>query len=218
VSGTVYDQALRENTYRRMKDRAWAEVITETLVKLNSGFWESWYVDQFFQNGGWMNQSYSIEDAYAFSVLHARMSKGDILACDLCIGEFPGADRMVDANLEKLRRGLSDLRSTSAGVAAPIFDIDLWCGLGDEDGSLSWSPYLEFQVFDDGQPSHTKWITCEFPAPIEVGSQAAGKTLVQLNSLGMLARWPYGSDTIRVFHTPCLFTSRFPSKSQAVPA
>ena len=216
MSGTVYDQALRENTYRRMKDKAWVQVITETLVKLNSGFWDSWYVDQFFQKGGWMNQSYTIEDAYAFAVLHARMCQGDILACDLHIGQSPSADRMVDTNLDKLRRGLSGLRSTAAGVAVPLFDVDLWCGLSDQDGSLSWSPYLEFHVFEDGQPSHTKWVACEYPAPVEVGSQAAGKTLVQLNTLGMLARWPYGSDTVRVFYVPSRPARHFPSSRKAV--
>jgi len=202
MAGTVYDQALRQNAYQCMKDADWVSVINETVVKLNTGFWESWYVDQFFQKGGWMNGTYTIEDAYAFAVLHSRMCKGDILACDLCIGETPSADSQVSVNLEKLQRGLFDLQSTAAGVARPTFDVDLWCELADQDGSLSWSPYLEFHAFSEGKPSHTQWVTCDYPVPIEVGSQAPGKTLVQLNSIGMLARWPYGSDTMRIFYVP----------------
>ena len=218
MGGTVYDQALRKNTYERMKDKAWVQVITEALYKLNTGFWESWYIDHFFQKGGWMNQSYTIEDAYAFVVLHSRLGSGDILACDLRIGESPSADVQVSANLQKLRRGLSRLRCGTGGVADPTFDVDLWCGLGDEDGSLSWSPYLEFHVFKNGEPTHTRWITRDHPAPIEVGSQAAGKTLVQLNSLGALVRWPYGSDTIRIFCLAGHLRRDFPYRGKEVSA
>lgn len=200
MGATVYDCAAERVVRDRMKDTAWAGVITEAIVKLNNGFWDSWYIDFFFQKGGWMNQSFTLEDAYVFSVLHTHLGMGDIVACDLRIGESPSADSEVDTNLAKLRKGLSNLTNSAGGVACPVFDVSLWCGLADEDGALSWSPYLEFHSFADGKPHHTEWLTCDRFVPIEVGSQASAKTLVQLSSLGALARWPYGSDTIRVFY------------------
>lgn len=199
MAGTVYDQALRRITGELLKDKAWADVLVEILQKLNNRFWAESYVDFFFQKGGWMNTLYTLEDAYAFGMMHSMLGSGKIAACDLKIRDTPSANALSDQNLEKMRRGLTNLVSTQPGVADPTFDVDLWCGLNDEDGVLRWTPYLEFQVFADGKPHHSTWLPQPRRVPIEVGSQAPGKTLVQLNTIGALARWPYGSDTMRIF-------------------
>jgi len=198
LGGTIYEQALERNIKKYMRDRDWAALLIETVTKLNDGFWEQEYVDFFFQKGGWMDSAYTLQDAYAFCLLHHDLGAGNLVACDLHIGESPSADTQIEVNLCKLRKGLRDLVHTSESLPQPTFDVRLWCGTQDEDGALSAFPYLSFRRFLNGEPKETFWLPVD-NVPLEVGSQSAAKTLIQLRSRGSLARWPYGSDTIRIF-------------------
>lgn len=166
--------------------------------KLKRSFFDQRYVDFFLQKGGWMNEKYTLEDAYAFMVLHTHLGTGDLVACDLHIGRTPSSDASVGKNLEQLRLGLSSLVCGTAGIAPPIFDVDLWGGTQGADGELSWLPYLVFDRFKGGKVHESIRVEAK-SVPLEVGSQSGAKTMIQLMESRFLARWPYGSDTIRIF-------------------
>lgn len=194
---TVYDQALRHQLKERMGDLEWVGILVDTLAKLNNGFWGAQYVDFFVQKGGWMNREYTLDDAFPFAMLHAALCGGSILVCDLCIGRQPYPDAQVQENLNALTDGLRGL--TCPGVPEPTFEANIWGGTQGEDGYLKWSPYLEFACLEDGQESQKVWVS-ECSIPLEIGSQSAVKTYMQILDSGGVARWPYGSDTLRIFY------------------
>ena len=82
-----------------------------------------------------------------------------------------GAAPEADENIEGNRAALENLPKE--------FSVDLWCGNKDSDGYLSWGKHA---------------------VPLEIGTTSARTTMRHLCMEFGLARWPYDSSSIIIFH------------------
>ncbi len=193
----IIETALMEVVRQKLRDPDWASLIAQFLSRLHSGTVDS--VDFYFQHGHWAER-YTLEDAYACLVLEAGVLAGQIVRCDVCVHCEPEPDSMMELNSTNLRAAFSgDDWEWNGQQKSPNFSVELWGGTQGEDGWLSWGEPVMFEQFRDGQP-HGFIPVPEKTIPIEVGSQKAAKTLAQIRQYGGLARWPYHSNTIRIFY------------------
>lgn len=195
--GTVHQDAVEYVTERIIagehgpKDE-WMQVITETTVKLTSGFYTD--ADFYFQNY-YGKPVPDVYDTVAFLLARQDVFNGKTWVCDIVIKETPGPDSDVEGNNQKL----SLLKTKFSDLKAEAQFIPGRGGGANNDGYFSFEDMRFYQFNPDNEVVDEKKFS--FTLPLEVGTTAASKTLLHIRTHGV-ARWPYHSDTIRVFYTP----------------
>jgi hypothetical protein len=185
---TVWRQALEEVVSDLLEeDKAWYTLLAETQHKQASGFWEPWYVEMFCQKhfGG-----FDLYDAWAFLQLHYGLASGQIGWCSVYIGEKPGRDADEEGNNAILSR-LQEPFGAKFGPGNGFVVND--------DGVFWWDETINFAKHN---PDTDKWASEpieKWTLPLEVGSTDVATTFAHMNC-GGLARWPYYSKYIQVFH------------------
>lgn len=178
---TVLDQQIEETVNELMSNPEWCALLADTLKRLQTGFYPKWYQDMIFQK--FERYKSSIYDAYCFVNIHTWFYTGQIVVAEIVIGCEPSADKDIVEMREKLARLKEPFRVTFEG------------GSADSDGKLFISRPIKFSVVDIETNLKVSDKVCgEFP--IEIGTNSAVKTMSILNSVGRLARWPYGSKSI----------------------
>lgn len=186
MGSTAVDQAIEEVVSRKLEDPAWAQILTDTLRKMNSGFWDRAYLNVFLQKHRF---KYDLYDAYAVANLHAMINTGRIARIIIDIAEQPIADRHIDEMNAILQNHMS-----------PPFAALFSGGNYDGDGNIEWTDEVVAQV-SKVNDDHTAHFYVRVPPrkiSLEVGSTTGAKTLWQIQSERGLARWPYGSNEITV--------------------
>lgn len=192
---TIYQDAANQVVAKWLQDSEKARVLYETTSRLNSNFYDKHYVDFLLQNGNPRKRYYDTTDALPFCILHYHLQKGDIVVCDLPIYREPMSDDSYYENKKILEESLKQLVPVADTSLPVTFNVDVWGGTQDADGILKWSPVLAFSRMNQQQAI---WLpTTE--VSLEIGYQDGTKTLMQIRGQTGLARWPYGSKTVRVF-------------------
>lgn len=173
-------------------------VLAKMMDDLQSGHWPAWYVDTICQPsrthtaGAW-----PMEQIYAFMFVDDWIQRGALAVVDIEVGQEPHRDSQRIANQEAL--------DAIKGPYVAIVDQDQHCG--DGDGTLTWTGQISISFrADPGEwngTASTAWVdgavTKVAHAPLEIGSTLASTTVFRLGESRALARWPYGSKSIRLF-------------------
>ncbi len=151
----------------------------------------------FYDDPNWIFQHYrgevSLSDAYGFTVIWSRLAAGKILHVDIKVGHTPSPDRCVDFNQSKLRR-----------LPHP-FSASVWSDKEPGDGRLRWSEAIRLTRWEtrDEDPEHDLYeleMRAADSVALEIGTTSAPTTWYHIFMRGGgVARWPYGSDYIRLF-------------------
>jgi len=164
---------------RCAQDAGWLDIAIKTKTKLESGVYDKadWF-GQFYQR-----YSYDYMEAVEFAILHSWAWTGDILFCQLELGQSPVQDDMTELNNEMLL-GLPK------GFSGKFIG-----GAGDNDGWIKWDMPINLNVFDADGEEHKKTLRPS-RCPLEVGYTKFSRTHIHLTMERVLARWPYNSDKI----------------------
>lgn len=148
-----------------------------------------------------------MEQVAAFTAVHTKLCSGEVLqvliGCEGMDGG-PKPDRKRRENAAKL----ADLPSPFEA------EVDATQNAGDYDGTLKWHAPIRMYgatgaVFLDPcrrsakQPVGIVRTITDGWAPLEIGYTQPSRTLLHLLEMGAVARWPYGSDYIRLFVRRC---------------
>lgn len=145
-----------------------------------------------------MWNTWPLEQVAAFALVHSELCSGKVAEVQISAGGAPGADADRAGNAALV-----------ANLPAP-FTAEVFAhqNCEDQDGFLSWSEPIMMEVATgigivgpDGK-TRRQVVTREIPpgeAPLEIGTTCASNTLMHLRSDRALARWPYGSERIRLF-------------------
>lgn len=136
--------------------------------------------------GGWTDGQVA-----AYSSVHYLVATGKVSKLTVPVGATPGRDADREGNQRKLTEGLP-----------PEFSAEIYDGNShDGDALLSW-PQDTAMPWIDGFGNESERPLCEWTntAPLEIGHTDASRTLLHLTEGGILARWPYGSDSIWILH------------------
>lgn len=156
--------------------------------RLQQGWYDQKAVDAIGQVGHWKQRIDAVE-AYAFVKVWYAWSTNNVVATRLYIGQGPERDSEIDENTAILKR-LPEMCGLNC-------EARFWGGTQDEDGCV----LIQDSVVLTGGSSDRYEEELRPPTdwPLEVGSQRFCKTLMALNTVGKLARWPYGSRDIWLF-------------------
>ena len=165
--------------------------LLQTVKKLKSGGYTSWFVDCVFQSHWRSNVTHY--DAAIFLDLWTSLHKGYLQVARIDVGYPP----LEDAN----RAGNQKILD---GIANPFCARVFKKQKHRADGSLSWSELVHVAPIkcdgEDGEPCQSALATPrEIPVdvgsiPLEIGTTESHKTWIYLCAEGgRLARWPYGS-------------------------
>lgn len=124
------------------------------------------------------------QETAIYSVLVALAERGGVAR--IPVGATPLRDTMIDANLAAIRRGLSAVNGPDGGLS---FDVDLWCGKSECDGSVT--PSMPVRINPIAPDARA--FTVDGPIELEVGQTRPETTLGHLLHAGRVARWAYGS-------------------------
>lgn len=174
-------------------------VLDENWRALKAGLVNEDYVDVIGQTH-WGTKSWTIEQAAAFTDIHARINAGRYVRVLVEVGATPQADHMREAN----SAALADL----PGPFVAHLDMDQNCA--DQDGVLEWTEPIvgnrstgvkAFELRPGGKEMYvgtTRWLRKPGWAPLEVGTTEPSKTLFHMKLYGAVARWPYLQDQITI--------------------
>ncbi len=179
----IYRTALENSVNKACRNKTWCGILSDTLQKLDSGFFDKKFVDIIFQKTEM--ESLSIYDAYAFIHVWKWIGNAEIVMASIELGEFPKKDKYIDEN----NKSLQLLDGKFAGV--------FYGGTQDEDG------YVEVKtpiILNMKNLTTGKWVEKKVKGyfPLEVGFTSPEKTMINLSESGSgrLARWCYESDKI----------------------
>jgi len=129
-------------------------------------------------------------ELYAYARILCMIYEGQLTIVTIPFGEEPFQDHCIDENNLALSR-LPD------GITAKFTG-----GLSDDDGIVRWSVPLSLNMFVDGKEYKSTLTPDGYPpyAPLEVGYTSFVTSFNHLLEVGILARWCYGSDSIRLIH------------------
>ena len=130
-------------------------------------------------------------DLYAYARILCMIYAGQITIVTIPFGEEPYRDHCTDENnsaLERLPEGISAKFSGGKN--------------GDHDGIVRWSVPLSLNMIVDGKEYKSTLTPDSYPtdAPLEVGYTSFITSFNHLLEVGILARWCYGSDSLRIIH------------------
>jgi hypothetical protein len=182
---TIHEEATRRSMEKALKEEpGYAALLTESHRLINSDFYGQFYTDCVVQTF----REITLYDTHAFLQIHAHIQKGDIDCFDVEIGDEPSGDTSEDRNNQSLLK------------LPPPFSGHFQGGTqSDSDGWIKWSEEIQLTCIPkSGEPSFIKTIEPGL-AVLEVGYTHASKTHIHLAMDRKLARWPYGSTTLRIF-------------------
>lgn len=195
-ANTWHEKALKTHVENLLaNDPNYVEVLTHIYQQMCAGWFD--YVADVVQRDASGHRTYTFVDAYVVAQIHRAMfdHKIAMLTIGMPITAQP------DRRLPEISEALQD-RTTP-------FTIDLWGGVGDDDGTLSWSrpvraylPAYEPTESSEGYREfrqHMDVLLLPSRLPIEVGSTKSSRTWTHLLQDGGVARWAYGSNRINSY-------------------
>lgn len=207
---TVHEDAARYLLDTMLDDPRWAAFLADTRRRMSLaashplGFPRG-YADHIGDLGGPRSgfARWPLEQQAVFARFHFEICSGLISWTDIVIDESPSGDSLRKLNQEKL----ADLPHPFAA------EVDQKQYGGDADGVLRWSQPILLQRMvgvpflppcrlnvQQGINLH-HWVPPR-SAPLEIGHSSPSRVLLHLREVGAVARWPYGSDRIRLFTSP----------------
>jgi hypothetical protein len=178
--------------------------LANTMNRLRSGHWPEWYVDticqpwQTYAGGAW-----PMEQVHAFMFIDYWIGCGALAIVDIEVGEEPHRDSARAENQAALDK-----------VAAPfVATVDQTQHCAEGDGTLTWNDRIGVSFLAEPGEWNTSneptWavgaVTKTAEVPLEIGTTLASTSIGHFSESRALARWPYGSKSIRLF----LCTERF---------
>jgi hypothetical protein len=172
------------------KDATWLTLAWDTLRKVRQGWYDAAWQDVFFQV---YSRPLTLEDAFGFALCWSDLVAGKIAYCRLDIGHRPHRDSAVESNnrlLDKLKHLSDDTGEID------LFEGHFQGGAGDNDGWVRAKRAITMNCHDAASQKLNIVKAAAEQYPLEVGYTEVGTTLGHLRREGMLARWPYGSESI----------------------
>lgn len=140
-------------------------------------------------------------EAMGFAIIWSKILAGNVAYSVLPLSDQCGLDVGTAHNNRILRSGRFVCPSSQS--RKPLrFSAEFRGGLGDNDGHFETLSSLAATRHVQGQDA------CAFQTvllkphwyPLEVGSSAVGTTVMHILAEGGLARWPYGTTSLYIFH------------------
>jgi len=130
-------------------------------------------------------------DLYAYARILCMIYEGQLTIVTIPFNEEPLSDHCTDENNSALQR-------LPEGISAEF----LGGKNGDDDGIVRWSVPLSLNMLVDGKEYKSTLTPEGYPpyAPLEVGYTSFITSFNHLLEVGILARWCYGSKSIRLIH------------------
>jgi hypothetical protein len=205
---TIHEQGA-EHLFGRMLDHPGASrTLAETRrrLKLPAGHpraFDQNYVAAIGQVFRTPPSHWPMEQVAAFTAMHTKICAGEVAQVQISaigLDDGPSPDAHRDENAAKL-----------ADLPAPFqAEVDRGQYGADSDGSLKWNAPIQVDaatgvVFLDAcrgaakQPVTIVQTIADGWAPLEIGSTMPSRTLMHVIQEGVVARWPYGADSIWLF-------------------
>ena len=173
-------------TNEAMNDPEWFGLIADTRNKLLDNYYDSGIVNAVFQN---YRTGISIYDAYPFLLTWIKIARADVITAIVDVGIDPSIDSDISGINEQLNNNL-----------CYPFTGRFWGECEETDGLINIASDILMSGYDhENNISVKEYVNGDFP--LEVGTQTAAKTCVQLHKHGRLARWAYGSNYIYLFQS-----------------
>ena len=195
---------LRQLKGNSKKSKEWKNVTFDYMEKLNEGFYEKSWVNNFIQES-WHKGKFDLVDAYLFANLWTDLNTGQILVTRIDIDAEPQGDKSI--HNPKILSGLNFIENQIDGSVCEI--TGEWRGGNDiGDGSIQWNNPLKFSKLQCHNNKHEmkEEVMCINPRKVtlEVGFTKITTSWYHLSRMGggSLARWPYGSKEIAIFVRP----------------
>lgn len=187
MSSPTHKAVLKEKLIHAMAINPLAlEIVTQISSQFLNGFWSTPYIDFALQHRDL--DDYTLLDAWGFARFHALLWTGKLLIADLLVHTTPDGDG-AKSNSEVI----SDLPEPFLG--------ECWGGLSGNDGYIRWTQPIEMEWHaENGQTG--RQIVRPRSVPLEIGCTEISRTLLHVGAELGLARWPYESETIRLFVVP----------------
>ena len=216
MGANAHEVGARRLLDKMLNDPPWAWLFADTrkrasLPKGHPSAFNPAYINFIGQMWGPYSkfEKWPLEQQAAFVRVHAEICKGLISMVDIVVDQEPSKDKERHENQVKL----SDLPHPFEAEVSPDQSG------GDCDGTLWWTepiraerligvPFLPPCRLGAKQGINIPhWVEPDF-APLEIGFTSASRTLLHLREQGAVARWPYGSNTIRLFLCKSVFELR----------
>ena len=192
---TLHESAALKQLDRWMDQPGGAETIFHYSRMLREGtLWSQEYVDAIGQP--YMStRDWSLHQVACFAWVHAAVCRGSIAQIDIGLGHQPAPDREREANSEYL-----------ADLPAPFRAfVDPTQKTSQGDGTLEWTEPVIADVSTGTETEEgvlgVRPVSLR-PAAVrlEIGTTLPSRTAVHLCEVGAVARWAYGTDSVRVLY------------------
>ncbi|MCO6011552.1 hypothetical protein NE236_42035 [Actinoallomurus purpureus] len=197
---TAHQEAAASAVLDFASDPAGARAMRTYIAGLKAGQWPAAYVNAIGQDSLLDSSRWPMEQMYAFARVHSMLMAGEISQVQISTAGQPAADE----NRSENQRRLDDLLGPFVATVDPGQGTDV---IGD--GWLEWTepiqveqsmgvPYIDLAT---GEEAPLLKVATAPPGrvPLEIGTTHASKTFEHLMRMRGVARWPYGSDRIRLF-------------------
>lgn len=194
---TVHEIAAQNLCEKVLAKPGGVSLITSFVQGLKEGRWSTPYIDAIGQSFRGSPRTWDPAQIIAFMETHSRICRGAVAQCVIGIGKQPLRD---NARIEN-QVILADLPHPFTAVVPEAQ------GHGDPDGLLEWSEAIicdvttgEVETLPGGQTriATEQRILPPGQAPLEIGTTLPSRTLLHMCD-GGVARWPYRSETVRLF-------------------
>lgn len=159
----------------------WAQVLCESFLRISRGDWSK---DQLAVVVDRWGGGLTFGDVFSFVQVVTMIRSGQAVITEIEVGEEPKGDRFVAQNDSALAR-----------LPFP-FSGRFWGGNADQDGFVRWSETLDVRYQVDGRELEVALPPGQ--VPLEVGYTNGVTTLLHVKGSFGVARWPYGSTTIKL--------------------
>jgi len=194
---TVHERAAQNLCDKVLAEPGGASLIVGFVQGLKEGRWSAPYIDAIGQSFRGGPRTWDPAQIIAFMETHSRICQGKIAQCVIGIGKQP----LRDSARQENQATLADLPHPFSAV------VSEYQGHGDPDGLLEWSEAIicdvttgEVETLPDGQTriATEQRILPPGQVPLEIGTTLPSRTLLHMCA-GGVARWPYRSETMRLF-------------------
>lgn len=191
---TIHESAAQAVLQKWMATPSGVKAIHNYATGLQKGRWSTAYRDAIGQPH-FHRRDWPLHQVLAFAWMHTAICHGDIVQVDIGLGSGPLRDSRRTENATEL----------SVMPEPFVAWVDPDQNMADQDGILEWTGEIiaDLAVMSERTPDHRP-VTREFTvapssAPLEIGSTLPSRSMLHMIQEGALARWPYGSDGIRLF-------------------
>lgn len=197
------EDAARDAINELLMDIEWRDYLTDVMVGMNVGQYPKRYMDIIVQKPD--DPTYNIYDAFCFSWVDNALKNGTLGLTAIDAGDVPFPDTEVVAMNELLKYIPSPYYAN--------FEPRYGAGGPHDDGDLYWDkPIHAVVLLAEKRAGLTlippRLIGRDTSPFLEVGTVSAEKTFWWLHGMDGntgLARWPYGSRYIYLFHQSASF-------------